>query len=361
MDWTAQMIALRLAASVHAPRPHIGERAARSELQALVDVQLEPWRGSRTAGGTYLQHLAQLNATEPSVGIVEIRAGTVRIWDKPPCSKASDPPERARRRRGVFEQRALFYRVFLQGVVQRHSLDIALTFPFDFSDGLGADTELPLFGFQRRDARPAVLLPDPDFFYLDWYARVHDARAYDDKKVSACFVGASTGEWMDERAVRESTPPRLRAARYFHGHPRVQFRIAEAVQCDTEATRECLMSQPYFGERMDWPEQLEHRFLISMDGNGAACSRLVVGLRSHSAVIKYDSRSMLYYFPALRAGREYIEVSSDAEVESVIERELRAPGHYRDVALAGRRFAEHYLNVHSVMEYTAMLLAQCAQ
>ncbi len=84
-------------------------------------------------------------------------------------------------------------------------------------------------------------------------------------------------------------------------------------------------------------------------------------LLSNSAVIKFHSPAQLYYFPALEAGREYISVSSEAEVEPIVQMEREQPGAYRHVAEAGHQFAKRFLNAASVFSYTALLMRRIAK
>jgi hypothetical protein len=58
-----------------------------------------------------------------------------------------------------------------------------------------------------------------------------------------------------------------------------------------------LKQQLYFRSWMSWREQLRHRFLLSLDGNGAVCARLAIGLKSNSAVVKYRSPYIFTIFP----------------------------------------------------------------
>ena len=98
-----------------------------------------------------------------------------------------------------------------------------------------------------------------------------------------------------------------------------------------------------------------------MDGNGATCSRVVIALKSNSALIKYRSDYGLYYFPAMVAGRDYIEAASDRDVTDTVNAELAAPGHFTAVATAGQAFAARYLGKASVLDYTGALLRDYAR
>jgi hypothetical protein len=260
-----------------------------------------------------------------------------------------------------FANRAALYRVLLQAVAARSDIDADMTLAIDVNDIPVRMRGGPLFAFQTADATRNILLPDVDFFHWNWYAGQHDDRAYEDKTITACFAGASTGGPISEAAIAGLALPRLRAAAHFLGSPVVDFRIAKAVSCETEAARALLQRQPYFRPPMSWREQLRHRFLISMDGNGATCSRVVIALKSNSALIKYRSDYSLYYFPAMVAGRDYIDTASDRDVTDTVDAERASPGHFKAVAVAGQALAARYLNKASVLDYTGALLREYAR
>jgi hypothetical protein len=196
---------------------------------------------------------------------------------------------------------------------------------------------------------------------MHWYTWVHDEQSYDEKAIKAVFAGSSTGGTVNEQVIVDQALPRLRSAAHFVGNPLVDFRIARVVQCESKSSTALLQQQPYFGRWMGWQEQLRYRFMLVMDGNGAGSSRLPIALKSNSAAVMYHSPFTLYYFPAMVAGCDYIEVANDNEVEEIVNAELRSPGRFRPVAESGRAFAARYLNQASVMDYTASLLSGYAR
>ncbi len=350
---------LRMRLALREPAPVTS--ASPQELDHLVDLQIAYWQGHPPLGGAAAEHfLRDLNGRSISAFVFSVRGREVRLWDKggfsfPPENEASDRHELQ-----SFLKRARLYQAFIQAVLARSSLDLSFDFALDATDIPKGATELPIFCFQKLRGGHQLLLPDVDFFHSKWYLSDRDAVPYEEKAISACFVGSSTGALLSEEIIRNRGAPRLRAAAHFHGHPRVLFRIANAVHCVSEDARALLESQPYFGSQVGWQDQLRHRFLLSMDGNGAACSRLVKGLRSNSAVVKFDSPYELYYFPALRPGSDFLLAEDEADVEHIVEAEVVRPGSFKEVAEAGQRFAQKYLTIHSVMAYTERLLAAYA-
>jgi len=332
--------------------------ASSDELDRLVAMQTAHWeRRPLLAGVAAHRALCDLNDRSISAFVLSVHGKSVRLWNK------AFPPEQEIERRDEqrgFLKRALLYRAFIEKTLRRSRAQASFDFALDVNDFPADAADLAIFSFQKARGARNLLLPDVDFFQSKWYREEHDPLPYEEKANSACFVGSSTGAWLGVEDIRHPETPRLRAAAHFNGNPRVLFRIANAVHCRSEEARALLMSQPYFSSPVGWEEQLRHRFLISMDGNGAACSRLVKGLRSNSAVIKYDSPYELYYFPALEPGSDYLVAEKDEDVERIVETEAARPGAFKQVAESGRRFAERYLTIGSVMGYTARLLTAFA-
>jgi hypothetical protein len=184
---------LRLKLQLHAQDAAPDGAASAAEIAALVDHQLRHWRRRGIDRRALLEGCRTLNEKSISVFVFEIRAGTVTAWRKPGFSF---PPElamlRAMQARS-FANRAALYRVLLQAVLARSGIDDDMTLAIDVNDIPARMRGGPLFAFQTADATRNILLPDVDFFHWNWYAGQHDDRAYEDKTITACFAGASTG------------------------------------------------------------------------------------------------------------------------------------------------------------------------
>ena len=214
---------LRLKLQLQTPASAQDGAASPADIAALVDHQLRHWRRRGIDRKALLEGCGTLNEKSISVFVFEIRAGTVTVWDKPGFSF---PPElemlRAMQARS-FANRAALYRVLLQAVVARSEIDADMTLAIDVNDIPVRMRGGPLFAFQTADATRNILLPDVDFFHWNWYAGQHDDRAYEDKTITACFAGASTGGPISEATIAGRALPRLRAAAHFVGQPGRRF------------------------------------------------------------------------------------------------------------------------------------------
>ena len=221
--------------------------------------------------------------------------------------------------------------------------------------------EAPVFCFQKLASSRKMLLPDIDFMHHEWYAAGFVEPSWEDKRPAAGFAGSSTGGNVLSRAdVETARPQRLQWALSALGRPQVDVFICDAVQCDSEETAALLRGQPYFRSRMAWEAQLAYRYLISMDGNGATCSRVVNTLRSGSVLFKSLSPNQLYYFSGLKPFEHYVPIGDLNEAEQAID-DLET-GRLRPGAItaAANRFFDTYLTRPAVEDYTRRLLERYA-
>ena len=253
---------------------------------------------------------------------------------------------------------------FLQKTVSKFSLDINITMAVELDDGGLALDYFPIFSFQKISDTNAVLLPDIDFLHWNFYSTQPDyvdLIPYNKKKDSAIFVGASSGGYITRESIDARTHPRLKAAMFFADYAKVKFHVPLVVQYDAEETKELLHNLGIgTGHRIEWPEQFHHKFLISMDGNGATCSRVVISLKSNGVLLKYKSPHQLYYFNGLTPWLHFVPIENDGDIQSIVELEEKFPGYFKMIAYEGQKFAEAYLSRYPAMKYTAWLLKMYA-
>lgn len=256
--------------------------------------------------------------------------------------------------------RARAYRQLLRSALRWTNRNVNVTLAIDVADLPENYADVPVLSFQKRTGYSNILMPDVDFFNGLWYRNFTDPVPYADKRTHACFYGSSTGGIVRMADLGDAAccNERIELAKDLHGNPWVTFKIANATQCDSEETRKSLEQSPFFSKPVDWREQLQNRFIVSVDGNGATCSRVVLALMSNSVLVKYRSDSELFYFPALTAGEHYLAAESGSEIEAIVRGEEANPGQYRSIAESGRRFAKRYLTQGSVLAFTGALISE---
>lgn len=257
-------------------------------------------------------------------------------------------------------RRSEFYLRFLQDVVDAWLPALETTVCISMCDGVAQHPDLPTFCFQKTDGMSQILAPDFEFQWKEFYEGDEWADPYrhEDKTDIAAFFGATTGGLITEAVARALSTPRLDAARFFHPDPDVRFELPLVVQCESEAVQAMITSQPFCnGNPVAWRDQLQYRYLISIDGNGATWSRVMLALMSNSLLLKYRSPWKLYYYDFLKPNVHYLDIERHEDVQDVIRIARHWPGLFAPAVEAGQNFVERFLSRAGVQFYMAALLS----
>lgn len=295
--------------------------------------------------------LPERNAQDHYLHVLEINGSEISIWPK---TRVIDTGS---------TQRINDYVELIREALDAYGLSIRTVMAIAPDDGGGmryAGADIPIFSFQKPAGGRTILLPDVDLVRSKFFQHntvFADRLPYIDKKCSAVFVGSSTGGNITKDIARSLAMPRLRSAFYFRDSDLVVFRVPRLVQYDSEETKAILEAMGLgVGDRISWDEQFRHKFIISVDGNGATCARVFHILRSNSVLLKYASPHVLHYFSSLVPWHHYIPIENDDQVEPIVAVELDKPGLFHHIALNGQSFARDYLNYGQALKYTAWLL-----
>ena len=311
--------------------------------------ELAPWQKKPVSRAYAEQAFDDLNASHRWMAVFEFDEGDVQIRAKP--EQLGLPP--------LQDDRAHYYLEFFRSVAPMLPSGFRASLCMGLADALPSPYDVPVFCFQKHAGWNNVLLPDIDFLTHDFYARdaLQDKLVYADKDSAAIFAGGTSGGLITPEVARNLSLPRLRAAKFFENSERVDFRLPGIGQCTTPEAEALLRAQTFCQRpTLTWPEQYRYRMLISMDGNGATCSRVALALHSNSVLLKYDSVHILYYFGGLQPWVHYVPIEEDADVERILDLESRDPQRFARIAANGRSFAQTYLGADAARRYTAMLL-----
>lgn len=338
------------------PPPPPEPAPARELIDGWCAAQTYYWERAYTGPRDFTEAVRRMNAETSTVFVFDFEGAGVTLRPKPP-----DPwigPKRLEYEVGA-SRAQLYLDLFeelvadgmrITGPVLLETHDIAL-----YGD------EAPVFCFQKLASSRKMLMPDIDFFHHEWYAAGFIEPDWDGKRPAAVFAGSSTGGNVLSRTdVETARPQRLQWALSALGRPQVDVFICDAVQCDSEDTAALLRAQPYFRDRMAWEAQLAYRYLISMDGNGATCSRVVNTLRSGGVLLKSLSPNRLYYFDGLKPFEHYVPIADLNEAEAAIADLEEGRLDPAAITAAARRFFDTYLTRPAVQDYTRRLLERYA-
>ena len=338
---------------------------ANAALKAWALVELAPWmrpaHNLPHAPCEKLRYFAVeqnanlLNATYPWVFVLDVSNCEVVVRAKPGLYTEEQMHDGTI----AYIGRIIHYKHFIQEVLDHYPIAGVWSIVLDASDGGIVDCDAPVFAFQKVIGSRKILLPDPEFFYMHFYNKsdYHDLTPYLEKIDKAVFVGSTTGGGIiTKTAIREGLIPRLQSALAFRNSQEVNFQLPALVHCESAEVEAEIRALGFGVGRLDWPQQLLYKSLISMDGNGAACSRLALGLKSNSVVLKYDSNCLLFYFHGLTPWLHYVPVSEDKDVtEAVIEQRVH-PERYAFIASESFDFFHRYLTKGALLTYTSLLL-----
>lgn len=326
-------------------------------LRAWCMQQIAPWLGKADGMAAYEPELHKLHETHPWVFLYRFAEGRATMLDKPEIAPdqpelASDPPIK----------RALIYLGLFTSVARRLPRNPRFLLALDVSDTPWDHRAAPVFSFQKRTVAPNILVPDVDLLlerYVFSTFKNTDTLPFARKSNTAIFVGSTTGGIITEEVVKERSLPRLRSALFFQSNPRVTFELPNLVQCATAEVEAELRRLGFGSGAATWKEHFRHRFLLSMDGNGATCARVAIALKSRCVLVKYDSTYVLHYFSGLRPWQHYVPVECDEDVEQVLDAAERDPTIFEEIARQSRRFALAFLNRRAVEAYVEELLMLC--
>jgi hypothetical protein len=319
-------------------------------IRAWAMSEIMPWRMRGLADNAIPQAAQQLNATKTAF-IYVVRDGSVSVEAK-----------RSELALASAERRSQMYLSFFQQVLHDYPSIPDTTFILDVDDMPLPRPTVPILQFQKPDRSFSILVPDIDFIGWNHYPQpaIVDTIAYDSKSVSAIFVGGTSGQTNTVETVLNPVAQRLRSAKYFRRHSDVYFYLTTLSRCKNAEAEQALRDLGFGGPPIEWGEQFEHKFIISVDGNGATCSRIVIALRSNSVLLKYDSPHHLYYFRGLLPWRHYIPITADSDIENIVIMERKCPRAFVSIAEEGRHFAETYLTRERVLQYAAEVLTNYA-
>jgi len=328
----------------------IAQLARASALETWVNAQVGPWR-DRDIGR---ERLGDLENAHGGLYRLSFSGEGVSYREKPGATAVQK----------VLASRARRYANMLGKVYAVHGRGLRYDLMLGVDDMLPAELDVPVFHFQKRGGSSAILLPDIDFLWCQYYEapKWKDDIQFFDKTDTAVFVGSTTGGGLlTEAKLRANQVPRINAAMHFRNDPRVAFKLPNLCQYADEATRKMLVALDLGAHRIPWKEQFKSKLLLSMDGNGATCSRVAVALGSNCVLVKYDSPHRLYYFDGLERGVHYVGVADNVEVEAVLDDLVANPGRYAEIARRSKSFHDTYLTRAAVLEYAGLLTRAYAE
>jgi hypothetical protein len=328
----------------------IAQLARTSVLKTWANAQVEPWRDRQLSQ----DDLEDLENAHAGLYRLSVSGEGVSYREKPAATALQKQ----------LATRVRQYADMLGEVYAAHGWGLRYDLMLSVGDLLPGELGVPVFAFQKPGGSSAILLPDINFLGSRYYAapKWKDDIPFFGKSDTAIFVGSTTGGGqITEAKLRANEVPRISAAIHFRNNPRVTFKLPNLCQYADEAAYKMLVALDLGSERIPWKTQFESKLLLSMDGNGATCSRVAVALGSNSVLVKYDSPHRLYYFDGLEPGVHYVGVADHGEVEAVLDDLAVHPERYAEIARRSKDFHDTYLSKAAILEYTGLLTRAYAE
>lgn len=328
------------------------ERAATATLAAWVEAEFLPWRRGGADVAAIEQALRDEARRDGQICLFRMEDGAI---DFAPFTRIHRPHLLDPAHSGG--ARAHLYLGHLREAARRFGVRGSALFGVFVADLHLARPRAPVFAYQKPAGNRCLLLPDVDLLG-DGGCREEDPIPFARKRPQAIFVGSTTGTpLLTREQVAAGANPRLAAARFFRDRDDVVFHLPNIVQHDGPATRAAIEALGVGGRWWSRAEQQAFRYLLTMDGNGATCSRVATGLWSEQVLVKYASPHQLYYFRGLEPWRHYLPVREHRDVLDLLEDARRDPGSHEEIALRSREFARRFLTRGRVLRYSALMLA----
>ena len=346
--WGRRRVRAREKAAPASPPP-AAARLVRDQTAGWAHAQITPWAArTHLSMGDYVDGLRHLNEVKHDVFVFDIAGDDVHVREK----HVHHPLPFNRR---IEHFRVHLYRDHLRAAAARAQLSRPLSLGVVVGDLVrDVDPLLPIFAYQKAVGEPWILIPDVEMLEVDFY-EIEGPDTTSDKVDTVVFSGSSTGAALDIDAVHRNGSERLHYAARFLDDPAVQFTIGRASECASPEAEATLRAKPYF-RHVSWEEQLKHRYILSLDGNGATCSRVIRTLRSRSCLVKQRSENILFYFPGLLPWHHYVPVEDAEDLARLAPLLTRADFPSAGLCDAANAFCTEQLNRRAVVDYTAALL-----
>ncbi len=324
-------------------------------LSGWAEAQMKPWLSSGTKKYDLQRKFAELNDSDKNIIVADFTGDSLIIRKK----------SKNYTYEAWMEFRIESYRFLVERVALEHGISGTFTIAYDVRDQGDVQHDAPIFVFQKSETSGNLLLPDPDFFTQNWYENRQDWMPYRKKVRRAVFAGASSGTCggLTVEIVRNDQTPRLKLAAEAINHSEIDITIRAAVEYTTPEAKSILESKAYFIKSwISLSSQFENRFMISIDGNGPTCSRVVHTLLSNSILLKhhdnFKNSKILFYYYGMQSGVHYLPFSSISDIETILDHEKNGKIPVNTIRRNAQRFARTYLSRDAVEFYLATVLKQ---
>ena len=224
---------------------------------------------------------------------------------------------------------------------------------------------LPIFTFQKHKDTAGILHP----FYthkpsiLGQMQAGVDKYPWGSKKNLLFWRGKTTGGRYTKENWR--TFPRTKLVDRCHQSDmstKCDAAFYGYVQCDNNVPG--LLEDSFGGVKspIPMPEQMQYKFVASLDGNGPCSGRIEKLLSGNSVIFKADSERIEFYYEGIKPNVHYVPIQADmVDLAEKLEYAFHHDDQMRSIASNMYRFSQENLDFDSVACYMKNLFEEYAK
>lgn len=222
----------------------------------------------------------------------------------------------------------------------------------------------PIFVFAKSQDAPSHLILIPDFESLHGNSKqIRDTfrgnalYPWKTKQPKALWRGAMTGgDFTPETFL---SFPRTKAITASLANPHlIDAKFTNLTQCfDCETIRD--LYGEYFGQFLSTQQQIAYKYQLLIDGNTCAYSRAFWQLFSNCVIFKQTSKSIQWYYRALKPYEHYVPIAADlSDLEDKIHWARKHDKTVQKISENAQHFAHENLSHPRVLQYLYLLLLE---
>ena len=221
--------------------------------------------------------------------------------------------------------------------------------------------DLPVFSWNKMLGESCILYPWVQFLWLK-PLHVTTKPEWSSRKNLAVFRGVPTGgpglckkdEWQDQY--------RIRAVSFCHNHSNFcDAEFTALTQCDSAIIAE-LSRHFNLSKSLSWEEEMNFKYYLLLDGNGAPASRSAKAFSGGFAVLRQESVFREFFYSSLRPWVHYVPISDDlSDLEAHINVLQKNDKLAELIASNSREYAERYFTDFSISCFIGELVKSYAQ
>lgn len=212
--------------------------------------------------------------------------------------------------------------------------------------------DMGILTFSKNKYRKNVLIPD--VYALNNYNGMLNINDTFQKKDEMIFAGSSTGNTFNLYLN-----DRLNVCNYAIDKNWLNAKITNVVQTNYNCIKKCYPDcDKFISKFIPVQEQLQYKFILSIDGNTTAWDRVPWVMNSRSLLFRYNTDNINWYYPLMKAGEHFVECDLNT-IENKYKFYLNNPKEAEFIVNNANQFVKDYLTYEKQLEYLKLVVKYC--